>query len=145
MIIHRTIYEKSVFLDTGALIALINSKDVHHAEAQDCIQLIERLNLPVFVSNVTIIETHKRILFDISYSRALKFLNDIYDESVNILRLNKDDEREAKRIIQKFSDHVISFADAVNFAIMKRIGIAKAFAFDKDYTIVGFDRIPPYY
>ena len=123
----------------------INPEDEYHAEAQGCFQLIERSNLPVFVSNVTIIETHKRILFDISYSQALQFLNDIYDESVNILRLNEDDEREAKRIIQKFSDHIITFTDAINFAIMKRTGLVKAFAFDKDYTIVGFQRIPPYY
>ncbi len=80
-----------------------------------------------------------------NYQIALEFLENIYGRDYNILRITKDDEFEAKRIIKKFSDQDFTFADAINFALMKRKGILKAFTFDEHYSIFGFVRIPPFY
>lgn len=145
MTIHRTIYEKSVFVDTGAFVALIDGDDPKHAIAKSCIENIRSQKYPIFVSNVTIIETHKRVLFDLGYKQAFAFLVDIYSGRFNILRLTKEDEYEAKRIIEVFSDQSFTFADAINFSLMKRKGILKAFAFDKHYSIFGFEKIPLIY
>ena len=145
MAIHRSIYEKSVFLDTGALIALRNEADVCHRRAESCLRAIQEKNLPAYTSNVTIIETHKRILFDMSYGEAIRFLKYIYSGDIHIVRLVEEDEYEARRIITKFSDQDFTFADAINFSIMKRYGIGKAFTFDKHYQTFGFAKIPPFY
>lgn len=141
---HRTIYEKSVFIDAGAFIALINSADANHEGAQSCIEAIRERKLPIFISIVTIIETHKRILFDVSYGHALQFLEDIYDGNFIILRPDKEDEGEAKRIVKKFSDQNFTLGDAINFSLIKRSGIGKVFAFDYHYSLFGFAKIPPF-
>lgn len=145
MKIHRSIYERSVFLDTGALIALNVPSDEHSHEANTCSNSIYDQKLPTFVSNVSLIETHKRILFDINYQQALNFLNEIYASSITILRFIESDELEARKIISKFSDQQFTFYDAINFAIMKRVGIFKAFTFDHHYSVFGFQKIPPFF
>lgn len=145
MAIHRTVYEKSVLIDTGPLYALYNERDNHNQESRSCLEHIRRKRLPIYVSNITIIETHKRLLYDRGYNKAIEFLCSIYDGTTPILRLIKEDEEEAKRILIKFSDQDFSLYDAINFSIMKRHGISKAFSFDSHYEIFGFDRIPESY
>ena len=143
MALHNTIFEKSVFVDTGAFLALVKETDTFHRDAVTCANVIQERNIPTFVSNVTIIETHKRFLFEMGYSKALDFLNEIYSGAINILRVAEENEIEAKTIIEKFSDQKFSFADAVNFSIMKQHGIGKAFTFDAHYSTFGFEKIPP--
>jgi uncharacterized protein len=140
--LHRTIYEKSVFVDTGPLYALFNKKDNYNQKAQSCLESIRKDKLPIYVSNITIIETHKRLLFDLGYAKAIEFLVSIYDGSIPIVRLAEEDEHEAKRILLKFSDQDFSLYDAINFSIMKRIGISKAFTFDSHFKTFGFEKIP---
>jgi predicted nucleic acid-binding protein len=67
---------------------------------------------------------------------------DIYDGTIPILRLIEQDEQEAKRILIKFSDQRFSMFDAINFSVMKRVGIGKAFSFDAHFQIFGFEKIP---
>ena len=132
-------------MDTGAFVALIDDTDPQHVIAKSCIGDIKSKKYPIYVSNVTIVETHKRVLFDLGYRPAFAFLTDVYSGRFNILRLIKEDECEAKRIIEVFSDQKFTLADAINFSLMKRKGILKAFAFDKHYSIFGFEKIPPFY
>ena len=141
-VLHRTIYQKSVFVDTGPLYALFNKKDNDSQKALSCLESIRRNKLPIYVSNITIIETHKRLLFDLGYTKAIEFLVSIYDGSIPILRLTEQDESEAKRILLKFSDQDFTLYDAINFSIMKRFGLSKAFSFDSHFKIFGFEKIP---
>lgn len=142
MVTTRTIYEKAVLLDTSAIVALRNPSDSYHRFAESCILELKKNKYPIYISNVTIFETHKRILFDMGYYQALNFLMDIYSGETEILRIMEDDEYEAKRIITKFSDQTFSFVDSLNFSVMKKYGISQAFTFDRHYEVFGFIKIP---
>ena len=43
------------------------------------------------------------------------------------------------RWLQKFDDQRFSLTDAVGFEVMRREGIAAAFAFDRDFVTAGFE------
>ena len=64
--------------------------------------------------------------------------------SPRILKIwaNESIENEAERILSKYSDQDFSYADAVSFALMKRLKIKNAFSFDKHFVIAGFVNLP---
>lgn len=131
MTIHRTIYERAVFFDTGAFVSLRNKKDQHHDVALSCLATIQDNKYPAFSSNLTVIETHKRLLFDIGEHSALYFIQEVLTSGINILIMTEEDELEGRRIVEKFKGQNFTLYDAINFSIMKRNGISKAFGFDK--------------
>ena len=47
------------------------------------------------------------------------------------------DERKAKEIIQRYTDKTFSYTDATSFAVMERLGISEAFAFDVHFQQYG--------
>ena len=60
------------------------------------------------------------------------------------MRVLLDDEVSAREIIFRYKGQNISYTDATNFAVMKRLGIGKAFSFDSQFSTVGFIKIPPF-
>ena len=141
----RTLYARAVLADTGALLALADNGDSHSVDAVTCIQSIARHNLPFFISIPTIYESHRRLLFDLGHSAATRFLESIYDGSINILRTIDEDEQEARRILARYQALNLTQTDAVNMALMIRFGIATVFSFDRAYPAAGFIRIPPFH
>ena len=53
-------------------------------------------------------------------------------------RVTVDDEAKAKEIIGKYTDKRFSFTDATSFAVMERLGLHTAFAFDPHFRQYGF-------
>ena len=141
--IGRSLYARAVLIDTGAFLALINPQDGGHLIATECLSTIAKHRLPVFVSIPTIYESHRRILFDLGQQRAKRFLRELYDGSVNIVRTLEEDEWEARRLLDRYEALDLTLNDAANMAVMTRLGIAQVFAFDRHYLQAGFIRIPP--
>ncbi|MEW6231626.1 MAG: PIN domain-containing protein [Chloroflexota bacterium] len=143
--IPRSIFERAALIDSSALYALADSRDTNHQEAVNCLRLIAQHRLPLWVTNFTVVETHRRILQSLGGTAGLAFLQNIYDGGLTIERAFQTDEQQARSFLQRFSDQSISYCDAISFAIMKRLGIGKAFAFDWHFRLIGFVTIPPFY
>ena len=126
------------------MLSLTNEITGTGKEALICLTRIGSNSFPVFVSNGTIYEAYRLILHKLGIQRVLLFLNNIYDGSTAVERITEEDEKNARQYLQRFSDQPITYIDALNLAIMKRIGIFKAFAFDYHYTILGFVTLPPF-
>lgn len=139
----RDFFERAILIDCSALYAMQDQRDAHHGDAVTCLTQVQVSGFPVFLSTGTIYETHRLTLFKLGVGVALRFLESVYDGSVNIERIREEDERDARQLLRRFSDQEISYADAINFAIMKRMGIRKAFAFDWHYRLLGFVTVPP--
>ena len=53
------------------------------------------------------------------------------------------DRQKALQIFRDYSDHLFSFVDCTSFAVMERLGIIQAFAFDSHFDEYGgLVRIP---
>jgi predicted nucleic acid-binding protein len=49
-----------------------------------------------------------------------------------------DDEAAAREIVRKYTDKTFSYTDATSFAVMERLGLRTAFAFDPHFRQYGF-------
>ena len=141
----RTIYERAVLLDTSALEAIIDQRDQYHKNAVRCLHELFDLSYPLYVTTLTISETHRRLLYkpQLDDSKAFQFLESRYDGSVNIVRPLEEDETGAIKYIGRFKDQKVTFADAISMAVMIRLGLRKIFSFDWHFTLLGFQIIPP--
>jgi predicted nucleic acid-binding protein len=141
--IGKSIYSRAVVIDTGALLALANSADIHHTEGDECLGAIAELRLPLYLSVPTIYETHRRMLFDLGQVAANRFLESVYDGTINILRTEDQDEQAGRALMDRHAALKLTLTDAVNMAIMSRVGIGAAFSFDRHFLQAGFIRVPP--
>lgn len=91
-----------------------------------------------------IMETHALLLNRVSQRSATRFLEQVYQSNMRIVRVQADDENRARAIIVRYSDKAFSYADASSFAVMDRLDIQLAFSFDlhvAQYGIVLVNRI----
>ena len=125
----------SIFVDTSAFFALADQSDRLHHHALQYVQSIDRL---LVTSNVIVHETITLLRMRLGYEPALQFgLHLLSGTTTPIIRVTPADEEKAWAIFRQYPDKRFSFADCTSFAIMKRLGIRTAFAFDEDFRRFG--------
>ena len=60
-----------------------------------------------------------------------------------VIRAEEGDERRAREIIRRYADKDFSLTDAISFAVMERLGIDHAFAFDPHFAQYGVALLDP--
>ena len=88
----------------------------------------------MITSNFVVAETHALILARMGRELAVAWLRSI---PANIIRVSKADEEKAKRIIFGYRDKEFSFCDATSFALIERLRIKEAMAFDRHFGQYG--------
>lgn len=126
---------KEVFADTSFWYALAVRRDPHHEEAK---RHYGR-GFPLLVSNAVFAETANLLTGrqgkDIAIGMGRSLLR---SDKVSVLRLTSEDEGEAWRLFCKYRDQAFSFTDCTSFALMRRLGVRHALAFDRDFAWMGF-------
>lgn len=123
-----------VFVDTSALYALLNRSERHHAQSLKILMHMKRKDAQPVISNFIVAETHALLLIRISPHAARTWLSrNIW----KIERVTEEDEVQARQIIETHKDKSYSFTDATSFALMQRLRIKTAFAFDQHFSQFG--------
>ncbi|MBA2277077.1 MAG: PIN domain-containing protein [Chloroflexia bacterium] len=125
-------------MDTSAFFAAANPRDVSHGAARSIQTMLVLSQQQVITSNFVLAETHGLILSRINAERARRVLREIILGTVVIERITEEDERRAFAIVTQYVDKDFSFIDATSFAVMERLGIDTAFAFDRHFSQYGF-------
>lgn len=73
---------------------------------------------------------------------AARTLDGLYASSVRIIRPTERDETRAREIIHQQRDKDYSYADAISFAVMERIHIRRAWAYDHHFAQFGWQLEP---
>lgn len=137
---------RSVYVDTGAWIALVYRRDRAHEEARaHFVRLRESGDLLV-TSDSALGETITRLRYDAGLSAALAF-RDVVEEAAHrrALRIRESDpdlRKEAFRIMGKFKDLQLSYADCVGAAAADEVKASAVFGFDHDFRIMGYTLEP---
>ncbi len=130
------------FVDTSFWVAVQNKRDVHGDEALN----LWRSKLgPLVTSNHVIGETWTFIKRKAGHPAALRFLNAATrsQRRLTIHRIDEDTEDEAWRWLRRHDERDYSFVDATSFALMRRLRIREALAFDGDFSAAGFVELRP--
>lgn len=128
----------TVFVDTSAYVALVRLNDEYHQEAVAILDTLRLHRARLYTTNFVVAETHALLLRYLGGAAGRAFLQAM-DESkgVSVVRAEAADETNAKRIIYRYTDKDFSLTDAISFAVMERLNITLAFAFDKHFTQYG--------
>jgi len=132
---------EEIFIDTSANFALVNKKDIDYQSAVKFLKEVAEKQCTLISTNFIIDETYTLIMRKIGREVAIKYIQDLRNSAV-IIRVLQADEEKAWDIILKHKDKNYTYTDATSFALMERLGIKKAFAFDKHFEQYGLQMLP---
>lgn len=124
-----------VFIDTGAVYALLDRDDANHRAARRTLNALKKRRLKPFLTNFVVAETHALLIARLDASIARRWL---LANVWPIERVNEDDESRARAIIVRYSDKTFTYTDATSFVVMERLGLKTVFAFDPHFRQYGF-------
>lgn len=126
-----------MLVDTGAWYAVADASDRHHEEARRFYSA--RAPEDRFVTTDLIVaETWALLSSHLGRSAAVTFWETLRATRTPILTLEPVDLEAAWHIVQAFPDQAFSFVDCTTFAVMERVGIDEAFAFDAHFLVYRF-------
>ena len=132
-----------IFVDTSAFLARYLSRDQRHKDAVQGWKALAQRSWKCYTSNFVLDETFTLLARRSSYSFAADRARSLYaSASLEIVRPSNEDELEALALFEKFADQDVSFTDCVSFALMKKHGVRRAFAFDRHFRDAGFELWP---
>lgn len=129
------------FIDSSFWIGLQIRDDQHHAAART-LWITERE--AILTTNHVVGESWTFLRRRQGYIAARAFLDTVLRSSrVSVIHVDEETEREAWAWLRRHDERVYSFVDATSFAVMRRLGIFKALAFDGDFSAAGFVEVRP--
>ncbi|MGE5576534.1 MAG: type II toxin-antitoxin system VapC family toxin [Syntrophothermus sp.] len=135
-----------IFVDTSAWYAIVVSEDQFHQPARDTLVELLKGGAEFFTTSFVISETYTLILRRFGNRDALTYLDFIgkreADGIIRIITVERETEKEARLLLQKYSDRSFTYVDAVSAVVALKSSMDMIFSFDKHFAILGFARIP---
>jgi predicted nucleic acid-binding protein len=130
------------FVDTSFWVAEVITRDTKHEEAA---ALADRLrDAPVATSNLVVGEAWTLLSYRLGHYYAMRWLDRVRGElRVRIERVEPELEAEAWEWLRAHDERPYSFVDATSFALMRKLRIREALAFDGDFAAAGFVELRP--
>jgi uncharacterized protein len=119
------------FVDTSAIIALVDRDDLTHGDAVNAYHSLVDDGYRLFTTNHVIGETYDLLAATLGHSVAAQWLQDV-GLAVYVTD-NQDEERARERVLASAATRPIRYSDAISLSVMERLGIAEAFAVDPDF------------
>ena len=127
----------SVFVDTSVWYAAADADEVSHSRA--CV-LLERHTGELLTSDHILIETWQLTAKRLGFRTAEQLVNAIRVGRARVEEATLTDLEMASQIAVAFPDQAFSLIDRTSWAVMQRLGVHEALAFDRDYSIYRFGR-----
>ena len=129
------------FVDTGAWVALFVQADVEHSAAQ---KWIDSNQDRLVTSDYVVDEVLTLINVRFRSQTALQAGQALFSERLAaLIYLTEEDIARAWTIFRSHRDKGWSFTDCTSFALIQRLEISTAFAFDRHFSQMrGIRRVP---
>lgn len=116
-----------LFVDSSAFYALLDRSDSNHRRAYVLLRNTARRRRQLVTTNFIVAEAHALILSRLGRNLAARWLLTL---TARVVRVAEEDEARAREIIAAYHDKDFSYCDAASFAVMERLGLPQALAFD---------------
>jgi len=124
-----------VLVDTSAWYALVDKSDRDHTSA---VTSVRNLTRPLITTNYIFDETVTLIKVKLGPRIAIDFGRKLWNQELALrIQVLKKDEQKAWDLFSQYDDKGFSFTDCTSFAVMERMKIDTAFAFDDHFTQYG--------
>jgi len=135
--------KESVFIDTNAFVALIDTRDSRHQEATAISEdLLANYRKPHLTTDYVLDETYTFLRLRVGHKEAIKFGESIKEgKDIKVISLSQNLLDEAWELFKKYTDKEFSFTDCTSFVVMRKYGTTHAFSFDKHFSQAGFELV----
>lgn len=127
-----------VLVDTSAVFALLDRSDANHVAARDTLERLKKRRAEPLLTNFLVAESHALVLSRLGADLARRWL---LGNVWSVERVTEEDESRATAILGRYTDKSFSYTEATSFAVMERLGIKAAFAFDPHFHQYGFQML----
>ena len=131
-----------IFVDTGPFVAKYDASDSRHVDAVRGFERIALEGLRWTTSSFVLCETLNLLerfaggKFTVQTGRLL------LSSSLTIVEPDPSDRQAALSLLDKYADQRVGYCDCVSFAIMRRLRLRDAFAFDRHFEQAGLGLWP---
>lgn len=115
-----------VLVDAGPLVAILNRRDRHH---RTCADVMKRVRRPLLSTWMPVTEAMYLLDFSVAAQGAL--LEMIERGALEILELVREDLPAMQRLMRKYEDQPMDFADASLVQVANRLGLREVFTLDR--------------
>jgi uncharacterized protein len=131
-----------LFVDTSFLAAYALGRDARH---QDAMQLAAaHLRRPLVTTNLILSELWTLLRNRLGHRETVEFLDRVNAlATLRLERISEALEAESWEWLRAHDERLYSFVDATSFALMRRLRIQEALAFDGDFAAAGFVELRP--
>jgi predicted nucleic acid-binding protein len=130
-----------IFVDTSAWYARYTPRDPNHRTA---VSLHRSTSEPLLTTDYVIDETLTLLKVRGNFNRALEIGPVLLSGSLaQLIWVAPGDVESAWQIFDRYRDKAWSFTDCVSYAVIRRLGITQAFAFDDHFRQFGIVQVVP--
>lgn len=130
-----------IFVDTSALLALMDADDANHIRAKERWGGILNGDLTPVCSNYILVEAFALLQHRLGIDAVRAFQEDIIPV-LAVEWVSEDLHQAAISGVLSASRKSLSLVDCASFAVMRNLGIKSAFAFDRHFREQGFECVP---
>ena len=129
-----------IFADTSFFVGYVMRRDSRHADAH---ALSDRfVNWPVATSELVLGETWTTLRNRIGHVATVSWIDTVRAlPATTIHRIDDPLADEAWSWLRRHDERPYSFVDATSFALMRKLRITDALAFDGDFAAAGFNEL----
>ncbi len=131
----------SVFLDTSAIVAVIDRDDSMHAKADRVWRRILASDEALVTSNYVLVETFALVQHRIGVEAVRELIRDVVPV-LTIRWVGEAQHNAATAAVLAAGRRGLSLVDCTSFEVMKEMGIRRCFAFDPHFREQGFECLP---
>jgi len=129
------------FVDTSAFFALLDDDDAHHARARVHLQEVLAAGVDLLTHEYVVVETTALVQRRLGLEALRRFVDDLLP-LVEVAWVDEALHGEAREALLAAGRRNVSLVDWTSFLVMRRLGVRKAFTFDPDFGVEGFEVLP---
>jgi uncharacterized protein len=131
-----------IFVDTGAWFALATPSDVDHERAK---AFLDSFSAPLLTSDYIVDELLTLFAVRRQKPKGIEWRHEVLESAgTELVRVTEEDFKNALRLYEDFADKEWSFTDCTSYALMQRLEITQAFAFDQHFRQFGTVTVMPH-
>ena len=125
------------FLDTSAILALVNSKDKHHSAARHAFESLRARRARLLTTSYVLVEAYA-LLMRRTGPAAVRALRMDLAPLCEVLWIDEPIHEAGLDLLLERTVRRLSLVDAVSFVVMRQRRVDEAFAFDPHFEQEGF-------
>ncbi|MFA5890531.1 MAG: PIN domain-containing protein [Actinomycetota bacterium] len=126
----------SVFVDANVLVAGALPSERAHAKAVRLLRETETQG--PFTTDHVLVEAWHVLRARKGFASALRFWQSLAHTPLTIEAVSLPDLERARAIAELWQDQEFDLVDCASFAVMERVGCARAASFDRDFAVYRF-------